>query len=383
MSPYNLKCDGQPYWLGLRHETFQQTATSVADIDAFIASIETPARLIQAEVDRLSGLPLRLSAVDRMHTALAALRAATTGTHAEYWRPIQLVREAAALARYDGYSADAKGLLLLEARATQGMEGTLPRAQRYLQAMRYLGDQRPRLATLTTTYLYIDRHRKFWPSDRAQDPGCQAVATALEDVGQILDAEGASLARLLLAYRRMLSLQLPDRPAQGSAQDEGSFREQLAALEPGDIGGALASIALSVALWRVGLLDRPEYICAEALRLTPPPNSAGDAQDLVWLATAIADAAEKAVARARDCRLQLEVVESRLAGAGGRDRKRSELLRLLLINPVTSASRLADLAGVSRRTALTFLDRMVELGIARQIGESRGLRLVAVDAMIG
>lgn len=367
----------------LRTDSVTSALSTVADIDAFIAAIETPASRIQAEVERLSEVPLRLAVVDRMHRALAGLRAATTGPHADYWRPVQLVREAAALARYDGYSADAKGLLLLEARASQGMEGTLPRAQRYLQAMRYLGDQRPRLATLTTTYLYIDRHRKFWPSDRTADPGCQAVADALEDVGQILDAEGASLARLLLAYRRMLSLQLPDRAAPGSAQDTDAFRAQLASREPGDTAGALAAIALSVALWRVGLLDRPEYVCAEALRLTPPPGAVGDAQDLAWLATAVASAAEAATARARDCRLQLEVMEARLVGLGGRDRKRSELLRVLLTHPVTSAGRLADLAGVSRRTALTFLDRMISLGIARQIGEGRGLRLVAVDAMIG
>jgi len=359
-------------------------SSTVADIDAFIASIETPSSRVQAEVDQLSELPLRLAVVDRMHRALAGLRAATSGPHAEYWRPVQLVREAAALARYDGYSADPKGLLLLEARAIHGMEGTLPRAQRYLQAMRYLGDQRPRLATLTTTYLYIDRHRKFWPADRGADPGCQAVARILEDVEQTLEADGASLARLLLAYRRMLALQLPDRPTPGSEGDKDSFREQLATLEPGDAGGALAAIGLCVAIWRVGLLDRPEYFLADALRLTPPPAAgSGDAQDLAWLATAIADAAERAAASARDCRLQLEVVESRLASIGGRDRKRSELLRLLLTNPVTSASRLAHLARVSRRTALAFLDRMIALGIARQIGESRGLRLVAVDAMVG
>ncbi len=365
-------------------------AGSVADIDAFLAGIETPALRLQAEVDRLAQLPVRLAPVDRMHSALAALRTAAAGPAGAVWRDLQLLHEAVDLARFDSMSLDVQDLLLLETRATNGMEGTLPLGQRYLHALRGLAGTSPAPGEppdrdgLVTAWLRIARDPSRWPKDREADPGCIAVAEARAEADAALEAHGPALARLLLAYKRMQSVELPDVDGTpGSDGDAPEFRERLAAsLEPGDTAGALAAMHLGQALARVGLLERPAWFLAQALRLTPPPSTDGDTAELAWLATAIADAAERAAARARDVRLQLEVLGHRVRAIGGRDRRRSDMLAVLFRNPVVTAGRLADLAGVSSRAALAFCDLMVEHRIARNIGHGAGHRMVKVDQLV-
>ena len=67
---------------------------------------------------------------------------------------------------------------------------------------------------------------------------------------------------------------------------------------------------------------------------------------------------------------------------GGRDRRRSELLAVLFRNPLISAGRLAELAGVSNRAALAFCDLVVRPRVARHIGHNRGHRMLTLDALI-
>jgi hypothetical protein len=355
---------------------------TVADIDAFLAAIETPGP--RAEIDRLGEIRLPLAAIDRLYRALAALRTAVSGPAGALWHDLQLLGEAVELARFDGHSLDVQGLLLLETRAIGGREGTLTRGQRYLDALRALTGVPPRLSALTTAYLQIDRDPSHWPRERSADRGCQAVSAALSEVEAILDADGAGIVRLFTAYRRMLSIKLPEPDGlPGSSDDDPGFRALLAtALEPADTVGALASMMLGLAVARLGLLDRPAWFVTRALRTTPPPADGGDKAAIGWFAAAIADAADRAAERARDIALQLEVLEARLSAIGGRDRKRSVLFAALVRHPIITAGRLAAITGVSNRAALTFCDLMVEHGIARHIGRNAGHRLVSVDLLV-
>jgi hypothetical protein len=49
----------------------------------------------------------------------------------------------------------------------------------------------------------------------------------------------------------------------------------------------------------------------------------------------------------------------------------------------TATQRGKALAGATGRNALAFLDHMIALGIAGQIGEIRGMRIVSDEGLIG
>lgn len=294
-----------------------------------------------------------------------------------------LTLEACALVRFENHTVDPRELMLFEARTRHGEEGALPRAQIYRDAIGLLGAERPRLNTLNTVFLHIDRgaNRSTWPTDPESDPRCQEVRRALEDIRQILDADAPALPRVLRAWQRAAGIELPERGVDmdPDSPNDRAVKAVLDRIEPDDLVGAFASIVMSYAVWATGLADRPVYMTSQALRTTPGMD--GDPAVMNWVVRMLTESAERAVKRGRNTKLALEVLEDRIRDSGGRDRMRGTLLEVMIRAPIGTPETIAA-AGASRKSALAFIDRMVEAGVCEWRG-GRKTRIYEVRALTG
>ena len=299
------------------------------------------------------------------------------------WRPTMLIHEACALVRYENHTVDPRELMLFAARTRHGEEGALPRAQIYRDAIELLGAERPRLDTLETVFVHIDRgpNRTTWPKDPEADPRCREVSRALEDMRQILDADVPALPRVMRAWQRAAQIVLPERGVDLDPEVPGdrAVKAVLDQIEPDDLVGAFAAVVMSYAIWSTGLVNRPVYLTSQALRTTPGEDD--DATMMSWTVQVLTEAAERTLRRGRNAKLAIEVLDDRIGKMGGRDRMRSALFETIIRVPIGTPETVAA-AGVSRKSAMTFLDRMVDEGVCDWRG-GRETRIYEVRALTG
>jgi hypothetical protein len=364
--------------------TGRQTTEIIDDIDAWLSlNISQDERLAQ-DLDALGRTRLPANDLERMFRALGDLRALQADSlFWDRWRPSMLIQEACALVRYENHTVDPRELMLFAARTRHGEEGALPRAQIYRDAIGLLGAERPRIETLNTVFLHIDRgaKRATWPTDPAADPRCREVRQAIEDIRQILEADAPALPRVMRAWQRAAQIVLPERGVDLDPEVPGdrAAKAVLDRIEPDDLVGAFAAVVMSFAIWAAGLVDRPVYMTSQALRTTPGED--GDAAVMNWVVRVLTDSAERTVRRGRNTKLALEVLEDRIRDIGGRDRMRGTMFEVLIRAPIGTPETIAA-AGVTRKSAMAFLDRMVEAGVCDWRG-GRVQRIYEVRALTG
>jgi hypothetical protein len=359
-----------------------QTSDLVKDIDAWLSENISDTERLEQDLEALGRTRLPANDLEHMFRALGDLRALQADPiFWDRWRPTMLTHEACALVRFENHTVDPRELLLFEARTRHGEEGALPRAQIYRTALAILGAERPRLDTLETVFVHIDRgpNRSTWPTDPESDPRCREVRQAIEDIRQILESNAPALPRVLRAWQRAARIVLPERGVDmdPDSPNDRAVKAVLDRIEPDDLVGAFAAVVMSYAVWKVGLVDVPIYFNSQALRTTPGQDD--DATMMSWTIQVLTESAERTVRRGRNAKLAIEVLDDRIRKIGGRDRMRGTLLEMLIRAPIGTPETIAA-AGVSRKTALAFLDRMVDEGVCDWRG-GREMRIYEVRAL--
>jgi hypothetical protein len=360
----------------------KQTSDLIADIDSWLLDNVSETDRLEQDLEAIGRTRLPANDLERMFRALGDLR----GLQADQvfwdrWRPSMLNHEACALVRHENHTVDPRELMLFDAWTRHGEEGALPRAQIYRNTLTILGAERPRIDTLNTVFLHIDRgaNRATWPTDPKADPRCREVRRALEDIRRILEADAPSLPRVLRAWQRAARIALPERGVDLDPEAPGdrAAKAVLDRIEPDDLVGAFASIAMNYAIWAAGLVDRPVYMTSQALRTTTGEDD--DATMMSWVVRVLTEAAERTVRRGRNAKLAIEVLDDRIGKMGGRDRMRSALFEAIIRVPIGTPETIAA-AGVSRKSAMTFIDRMVEAGVCDWRG-GREMRIYEVGPL--
>jgi hypothetical protein len=361
-----------------------QTSDLINDIDAWLSANISDTERLEQDLEALGATRLPAGDLERMFIALGDMRALQADSvFWDRWRPSMLIQEACAMVRYENHIVDPRELMLFAARTRHGEEGALPRAQIYRDAIGLLGAERPRLETLNTVFLHIDRgpSRSSWPADPEADPRCREVRRALEDIRQILEADAPALPRIMRAWQRAARIELPERGVDlnPDSPNDRAAKAVLDRIEPDDQVGAFAAVVMSYAVWATGLVDRPVYLTGQALRTTSGEDD--DAAVMSWIVRVLTESAERTVRRGRNAKLALEVLEDRIGKMGERDRMRGTLLEVMIRNPIGTPETIAA-AGVSRKSALAFIDRMVEAGVCEWRG-GRKTRIYEVRALTG
>jgi hypothetical protein len=359
-----------------------QTSDLIEDIDTWLSENISDTEHLEQDLEALGATRLPANDLERMFRALGDLRALQSNPiFWDRWRPTMLNHEACALVRYENHTVDLRELLLFEARTRHGEEGALPRAQIYRNAIGLLGAERPRIDTLNTVFLHLDRgeNRTTWPKDPEADPRCREVRSALEDIRKILESNAPALPRVLRAWQRAARIVLPERGVDLDPEvpDDRAAKAVLDRIEPDDLVGAFASIVMSYAIWSTGLVDRPVYMTSQTLRTTSGED--GDATMMSWVVRVLTESAERTVKRSRNAKLAIEVLDDRIGKMDGRDRMRGTLLEVLIRAPIGTPETIAA-AGVSRKSAMTFLDRMVKEGVCDWRG-GRETRIYEVQVL--